>query len=394
MRLAIVTSHPIQYYAPLFRALSHKLDLHVFFSDTVNAQQQSSGFGRDFSWDIDLTAGYSNSILQNVSRRPDVETFSGCDTPEIFNRLRDGRFDALLTVGWHLKSLLQAVWAAKRLGIPVCTRGDSQLATRRSLPKRMLKRITHTSLLRVFNAALFVGKHNCDYYVHYGYPRERLFHSPHAIDTARFSTAATPQDRLRVRSGLGIGPDAHLVMFAGKLMPVKRPLDLVASIDVLRQKGADVQLLIVGSGELGEALQTKAQELKVPLHNLGFQNQSQIPAAYAAADALVLPSTSETWGLVCNEALACGTPIVVSNSVGCAPDLAADGHVGRTFRTGDTEDLASALADLFANPPSETSIRAVSDRFSLNSAAAGIVEAVAFMTRNNRHPPIGTRGLQ
>lgn len=382
MRLAIVTSHPIQYYAPLFRCLSQKLDLHVFFSHAVSDREQASGFGQAFAWDIDLTSGYPNSTLKNVATHPNVEAFSGCDTPEIYEQLRSGGFDALLTLGWHLKSLLQAVWAAKRLGMKVCVRGDSQLSTRRSLPKRLVKRITHTSMLRVFDTSLYVGQRNRDYYLHYGYPEPRLFHSPHAVDTERFSQTASSEARLGLRSALKVGSDVRLVLFAGKLVSFKRPLDAVAAVHLLRQRGIKAELLIAGSGELGDALHTRARELSVPINDLGFRNQTEMPAAYAAADALVLPSTArETWGLVCNEALACGTPIVISDQVGCAPDLAVDGHVGRPFRMGDVEDCAAALAGLFRNPPSPASIRAVSERFSLDRAASGVVEAVTAMTR-------------
>lgn len=377
MRLAVVTSHPVQYYAPLFRRLAEQIDMHVFYADSVDAERQSSGFGRAFSWDVDLTEGYSHSTLTNVARVPNVETFFGSDTPGILQSLKNGRFDVLLTLGWHLKSLLQAIWAAKRLGMKVIVRGDSQLVTPRSLPKRLLKRVTHTGLLRAFDAALYVGQRNRDYYLHYGVPAKRLFHSPHAIDTARFADSATPESRTGLRNRLGVGAQTRLLLFAGKLTPFKRPLDVVDAANLLRKRGVSSEVLVAGSGELEDALVARATELQVPVHNLGFCNQTKMPAVYAAADALVLPSTArETWGLVCNEAVACGTPIVMSDAVGCAPDLGADGHVGRTFRLGDAGDCASALARLIADPPTSSAVKRVSDAFSLDRAAAGILDAV------------------
>src|SRR5262249_39660994 len=148
MRLAVLTSHPIQYYAPLFRNLQQKLDLHVFYShNNTPAQQGAAGFGTAFSWDIDLTSGFSHTFLRNIAKAPDVERFSGCDTPEIGKRLSAGGFDAVITLGWHLKSLLQGIWAAKRLGLPVLVRGDSQLSTPRSAAKRLAKQAMYPLFL-------------------------------------------------------------------------------------------------------------------------------------------------------------------------------------------------------------------------------------------------------
>ena len=101
---------------------------------------------------------------------------------------------------------------------------------------------------------------------------------------------------------------------------------------------------MAGSGELEAHVEAAAAASGVPLHLLGFRNQTEMPAAYAAADCLVLPSDGrETWGLVANEALACGRPIIVSDACGCAPDLGCDGRAGRTFPMGDTEALARAI---------------------------------------------------
>src|SRR5262245_3093556 len=136
-RVAILASHPVQYYAPLFRELSRQLNVHVFYAHKATPEQQAeAGFAVPFDWDTDLLSGYPHSFLRNVARQPGAGHFAGCDTPEIGERLNEGRFDAVLTFGWHLKSLLQGVWAAKRLGLPVLVRGDSQLSTQRSLAKR------------------------------------------------------------------------------------------------------------------------------------------------------------------------------------------------------------------------------------------------------------------
>lgn len=386
MRLAILTTHPVQYYAPLFRYLASRIDVHVFFAHRATpAQQADAGFGTAFEWDIDLTSGFSQTFLSNVAKVPSASTFAGCDTPDIGGRLREGRFDGVLTLGWHVKSLLQGIMAAKRQGLPVLVRGDSQLSTPRSSLKRWAKSVTYPAFLRIFDAALPVGTRNQAYYDYYRYPRTRLFSSPHCVDTERFTADATPASRDAMREELGAGPDTKLVLFAGKLVAFKRPLDVIDAVAGVRRSGVDARAIVAGAGELGGAMDARARALDVPLAQLGFQNQSSMPRIYAAADALVLPSTArETWGLVCNEALASGTPVVVSDAAGCAPDVARDEYVGQTFPLGDAEACALKLQNLFRAPPSRGEIQAVAERFSISRAAEGILNALEAVRRRSQ----------
>ena len=378
IRLAILASHPIQYHAPLFRELARQLDLTVFYCHQATPDQQSAaGFGEAFHWDIDLFDGYRSIFLRNVAQRPGADHFGGCDTPEIDHALREGRFDSLLVMGWHLKSFWQGVRAARQQCVPVLVRGDSHLDTPRSPAKRLAKLLLYPPLLRCFDRILYVGQRNRAYYDHYRYPRDRLFFAPHCVDAERFAKAATPAARHDLREALGIAPSETAALFAGKLIDFKRPLDLIEAAALARTQGLPLHVIIAGSGPLEEALRARADALQVPLHGLGFQNQTQMPAAYAAADVLALPSNGrETWGLVCNEALACGTPIVVSDAVGCAPDLASDGHVGRTVPLGDLRALSAALAAVAQAPPSKDSIRSLSDRYSLAAAVESVISAL------------------
>ena len=378
MRVAILTSHPIQFQAPLFREISRHMDITVFFAHRATPEQQAAaGFGRLFDWDVDLLEGYSHAFLSNVAHDPGAHHFAGCDTPEIGQKLTTGRFSALLVTGWHLKSYWQGIWAAKRRRIPILVRGDSQLDTPRGLTKRLVKSTIYPGLLRFFDAALYVGQRNRNYYEHYHYPDQRLFHSPHCVDNERFAAGATPSARAKLRARLELGPEEKAALFAGKLVAFKRPLDLIEAASIVRTQGLPMKVVIAGSGPLEQELRSHSSAMDVPLHILGFQNQTEMPAAYAAADVLALPSSGrETWGLTCNEALACGTPLVVSDAVGCAPDLAADGVVGRTFPVGDVRALSAAIVATLLSPPPPEAILQISNRYSLSAAAAGITQAI------------------
>ena len=377
-RLAILASHPIQYYAPLFRELAGQIDLHVFYAHNATPEQQAAaGFGTGFKWDIDLTSGYSHSFLNNLAKVPSTSSFSGCDTPEIGARLREGQFGAVLATGWHLKSMLQGIWAARRRALKVIVRGDSHLDTPRSAVKSTVKSLSYPVLLRVFDACLYVGERNKSYFEHYGVPSARLFHSPHCVDNARFRDGASVKARLSLRQQLGVNAEEKLVLFAGKLLPFKRPLDVVDAVDQVRRSGLHVSLMVAGSGPLESEMRARAHTRNLPLHMLGFQNQSAMSAAYAASDVVVLPSNGrETWGLVCNEALACGRGIIVSDKVGCGPDLAADNRVGRMFPMGNIDAFQRCLERSLMEPASLEEVRALSDRFSLRAAADGIIRSL------------------
>jgi glycosyltransferase involved in cell wall biosynthesis len=382
MRLAFVTSHPIQYYAPLFRALAQRLDLVVFFAHRATASDQAkAGFGVGFDWDVALLAGYAHEFLRNLAYRPALDRFSGCDTPEIGERLREGRLDVVLVQGWYLKCFLQAAFAAKLQGLPLIARGDSHLDTPRSMLKRAAKSAVYPALLRLFDAALYVGQRSRAYWTHYGYPASRLFFSPHCVDAAWFAGRATAQARVELRAALGIGVETKVALFAGKLVPYKRPLDLVAAAVGLRGVGRDFRILVAGSGPLEREMSAAADAAGVPCHMLGFCNQTMMPKVYATADVLILPSDGrETWGLVANEALACGRPVVLSDAVGSAPDLAADGTSGRVFPVGNVEALAGAVAEMLASPPSSRAIESKSAAYSIERAAEGILLASEFVT--------------
>ena len=384
MKLAIVASHPVQYYAPLFRTLAGKLDLTVFYAhrDTTDDQARA-GFGVGFAWDVDLLSGYDSVFLDNRATNPGLGRFGGVDTPEIGAKLRDGGFDGVLVLGWYLQSFIQALVAARRAGIPVMVRGDSQLGTPRSSAKTLLKAALYPLFLRQFAAALVVGERNRAYWRHYGYPAARMFSSPHCIDNAWFAERATPEARAAIRARFGLAPDVPVALFAGKLLEFKRPGDFIAGIAAARAGGVPVEAMIAGSGPLEASVREQAVALNVPLHMLGFCNQSEMPGAYAAADVLVLPSTArETWGLVANEALACGRRVLLSDAVGSAADLTTDPRVGQTFTLGDSEGCGKVLASMLMEAPDRQAIAEVSNRYSLETAADGVVRALAAIKRS------------
>lgn len=391
MRLGVLATHPIQYHAPLFRALGERVDLSVYFAHRQTAEgQAAAGFGVAFDWDVNLLDGYSHTFLRNRASQPSTDTFSGCSTPDIVGIVERERFDAFLVTGWYNRSFWQAMAACWRTRTPLLVRGDSQLTTPRSTAKRLAKEAVYRAFVPRFDGYLVVGKRARDYYLHYGADPDRMFFVPHFVDNNFFSVRAEAANGGRpLRAELGYTADTLVLLFAGKFIDKKRPLDVIRGAAALRLRGWDARVLLVGSGELEGALRDEVSRSGVPTHFAGFKNQTELPAYYAAADLLVLPSDGgETWGLVVNEAMACGTPAVVSNAVGCGPDLVREGRTGAAFPLGSAPDLADAVerfAPHLGTGRTARSLAETVDTYSLERAIEGTIAAVKAVKR-----PAGT----
>jgi glycosyltransferase involved in cell wall biosynthesis len=383
--LAIVASHPVQYQAPWYRALAAITDLHVFFAHRIQPDEQArAGFGVAFEWDVPLLDGYPFEWLNNVALRPGVDHFNGCDTPEIAERIRRGRFDAVVVNGWQLRSYWQAIRAARRSGTPVMVRGDSQLSTARGSMRRTAMRVAYPRLLRSFDAFLTVGRRSEDYYRHYGVADHRMFRSPHCVDNDFFAAAARAarESDAGIRGEAGFTDDDIVFVFVGKLIAKKRPLDFLDALARARRTNRAIRGVVVGDGPLRGEVEAYQRDHDTGSVMIGFLNQQAIARAYVAADALVLPSDGgETWGLVVNEAMACGTPAIVSDAVGCVPDLIEEGATGLSYACGDVAALADRLNRLAALTPDARlalgrhALERIA-RYSPRVAALGVLDAM------------------
>jgi glycosyltransferase involved in cell wall biosynthesis len=392
-RIAIVTTHPIQYQAPWFRALAARTDLEmkVFFCHEATAEEQSSaGFGVKFDWDLPLLEGYSYSFLKNVASRPTIGEFSGLDTPEIKNIIRRERFDAVIVNGWHFKSAWQTFRACWQTKTPVMARGDSTLYNQRDPLKKILKWPYYRWFIPKLDACLAVGKWSREYYLHYGARADRVFLVPHVIDDHYFAreSVSLKTERAAIRREWGLDEEAAVFLFAGKFIDVKRPMDFVRAIEQASGRDHSLMGLMVGDGPLRAACEGYSRQNNVPVKFTGFLNQSQIARAYVACDALVLSSASETWGLVVNEAMACGRPCIVSDKVGCGPDMIVSGETGDIFAVGDVGALAGLLA-LYAKDRARLEAmgegaRKMAHRNSVEVAVEGVLSAVEALCGEKR----------
>ena len=387
-KLAIVSTHPIQYHAAWFRALAAHpdLQLHVYYCHKATPQEQAqAGFGVEFDWDVPLLTGYPNSFLRNVANPPGRGRFGGFDTPEIQEIIRRGRYDAILVNGWHYKSAWQAIWACRQSKVKVMVRGDSHLHIPRSLPLRIAKSFAYPCFIPRFDACLAVGQWSREYFLHYGASPDRVFLVPHAIDTERMDadSQSLQIDRPELRKRWALDESSTVFIFAGKFTEIKRPMDFVRAINEAAQS-AVVQGLMVGDGLMRGVCEDFARNHGVPITFAGFLNQSEIVKAYVAADVLVLPSAGETWGMVVNEAMGCKRPCIISDRVGCGPDLIRNGENGAIFHQGDVHALAALMIEM-ARQPAQLAIMGTQAqervrKYSVGTAVEGVIQSLNAIT--------------
>lgn len=350
-KLAIVTSHPIQYYAPWFRYLASvsNLTIKVFYLwDFGVTQQVDQGFKQALQWDIPLLEGYDYEFVPNTSKSSGTHHFLGLQNPTLLSQVRSYQPDAVLLMNYNYASLYRFLFANTQ--IPLLFRGDSHRLLPQTGVKSWAKRQWISQVYQRFAACLYVGKANYDYFRYHDVPEEQLFFSPHAIDNERFfaqTASATEQATLWKRE-LGIPEHHAVVLFAGKFEPKKRPQDLLRAF--LAANLPEVSLLFVGTGPLEQTLKAEAADHS-NIYFAPFQNQSLMPRTYAIADLVVLPSYSahETWGLAINEAMCLGKPVIVSSLVGCAYDLVRPGINGLRFTAGDMTELTQCLREAFSD---------------------------------------------
>jgi glycosyltransferase involved in cell wall biosynthesis len=329
-RLAIITSHPIQYNAPLFALIAKvtEIELVVFYTwgEASMKFKYDPDFRKTIEWDIPLLDGYSYKFVENTSSNPGSHHFKGIINPSLNQEIEACNPDILWVWGWAFESHLKAMRHFKGK-IPVWFRGDSTLLDEHkgfSL-KNIARRMYLTWVYRHVDKAFYVGTHNKDYFIKHGLKETQLVYAPHAIDNERFSDE-TGEKTIRAkkwRKELGFDETDAVLLFAGKFEPKKNPIFMLELAEIIDTPA--VKFLMVGNGVLESALKEKTKN-DPRFVFLDFQNQSQMPVLYRVADFFILPSLgpNETWGLAMNEALASGTKVLTSDFCGGAIDLIND----------------------------------------------------------------------
>ncbi len=353
-KLAYFASHPIQYQAPMLRLIAEhsNIDLTaVFMSDFSVRDYHDKQFGTAIKWDVPLLDGYKSLVM------PAIGSLDSIKSPRPFSYgfkkiFEEHGFNSLWSHGHAHQNSVRALKTAHKLGMKTMSRAESQHEVAHgSGLHRKLRDAAMKNVFKSIDAFLCVGTANREYYKSWGVSEDCLFNVPYAVDNDSFQqkTAAAGAQAEELRQKWGIDPNRPVILYASKLTARKKIMDLAHAYERLSVDGAepDAQLLVVGDGELRPDLEDwMKQKGWGSVKFVGFQNQSVLPAVYRLSDIFVLASAREPWGLIVNEVMNAGMPVIVSDEVGSRLDIVEEGGNGHVVPVGDVEMLSARLGSL------------------------------------------------
>lgn len=372
-----INSHPIQYFAPLYKYINQQgLICKVWYgSGNEESNNLDKEFGVTVNWDIPLLDGYEYQFFKNFSWKTRQEGgFFSLINLGMIRKLFIIPKSIIIVHGWHYLTNLLIILLAHFAGHVVCVRCDNpqnqedlKVGTKQKLKGILLKNLLFPNI----DYFLYVGKQNKLFYINYKVEVNKLVFLPHSVDNARFSRE---HDSLLVgrderRNKLGIKTEEKVIIFSGKYISKKKPLEVIKAFRQLNN--SDAWLILIGEGALRpqmEAYIAKHQIKKVIL--TGFINQATISQYYSIGDLFVMYSgIGETWGLSVNEAMNFNLPVVVSNLTGCADDLVMNGVNGFVAESDNVADLTDKIKKVLA-----------SDKLLHENASAKIIAEYSYET--------------
>lgn len=296
--------------------------------------------GRDLSQAWNLSLDDPDMTLLPQSYRSAVRY--------LLRELRAGRFSLVHLAGWGHSVLLTAMLLAWLRGIPVAVESDTHLTPTALTWQRRAKRLLHPMLFRLPAVFLPGGQRQAVYLRHYGVEASRIRIAQMTVDVTairRHRAGIRVAERLRLRERFGLSKRAVVFLYVGRLEPCKGVTDLLDAFGELCIQPRDATLLMVGDGSLRELVAMAARS-QPGIRAVGRLQGLDLLDAYAVADVLVLPSHFEPWGLVVNEAMAAGLPVIITDRVGCGDDLVAPGKNGLVVKAEDPQALSAAMERL------------------------------------------------
>jgi glycosyltransferase involved in cell wall biosynthesis len=356
LRVLLVSSHPVQYSTPIFRRMAQdpRLDIQVAYCSLQGTQSGiDPDFGVEVKWDVPVLEGYPWICLPNRSQTPRLGSFFGLFNPAIWNLIRRGNFDAVvLFTGYAYATFWMAIAAAKLSGVAVLFGTDAHVLAPLDGKKWKIgvKKIVWPRLFRLADIVVVPSNGSLQLMRSLDIPLERIGLTPYCVDNEWWKEKSRQVHRAAVRARWEVPQDAMVVLFCAKLQPWKRPHDLLRAF--AKAAATNGYLVFAGDGPLRRALESEAvsQGIADKVRFVGFVNQSGLPEIYTASDVLVLPSESEAFGVVVNEAMLCGCPVIASDLVGARFDLVREGETGFVFPVGDIAALSALLQHALQSP--------------------------------------------
>lgn len=389
-KIAILTSHPTQYHAPLFRELAKNpiIDLTVYFCFKIGAEEHlDEGFGKVYKWDTPVLEGYKYAFLKNISPWPSFG-FLGQIHPQILREIKINKYDALISHGYVGLTYWLAFFACWSINTPLILKGEADLSKNISFAKKILKKLVLNFLFKKTSAFLYSYSLNKEFFRFYGALEDNLFFHPCAVDNNFFRAQRDKwvKNKEITKNDLGIKNDWPVVLFVGKFIPRKRVMDLLEAAKLITNQNFNI--LLIGDGPQKNNLQKFIKENNLGnVYFTGFKNQSELPEYYAIGDIFILPSEYDPSPKALNEIMNFQMPIIASDGVKTVSDLVRDGNSGFIYPVGDFQELAKYLEKILADEKlrlrlGQNAYNTVS-KWSFEEDIKGIIRALDYVTKDN-----------
>ncbi|MGN6646909.1 MAG: glycosyltransferase family 4 protein, partial [Cytophaga sp.] len=319
----------------------------LYCSDETIKGYKDKEFGVEVKWDTPILEGHEYIFLKNNARKPSIYNgFFGLVNWEVISVLKKNKDATLILHGWNRMTFWIAMIYCKISGIPFWIHSENPLSQelQKSSLNRSIKKIFLGMIFRWSDRLCYIGEESKRFYQYYAGNHKSVF-MPYSVDNRWFQEqyAKVSDKKDFLKQGLGLPDDKVIILFSGKYIEKKRPMDLIRAAEICKDLNAF--FVFMGDGELRKEMEMYIKEKALKNITLtGFKNQSEIPGYFASADVFVLPSgAGETWGLVVNEAMNFNLPIVVSDIVGSSKDLVENGVNGYIYPCGNVELLAEKI---------------------------------------------------
>jgi glycosyltransferase involved in cell wall biosynthesis len=339
-----------------------RLDFQVAYCSLRGAESANYDpeFGANVQWDVPLLDGYKWTHIPN--RGNGSETFWSWRNIGLWKFIRQGNFDAVIShIGYVRATFWIAYFAARSVGIPFIFGTDASRIEPRdeSKSKLAIKKILWPAVFSLAGQVLTASSAGRDMMLSLGFPADRVSMTLDTVDNNWWLAQANATDREEARASLGFTPGQKIILFCAKLQQWKCPLDLLRAFASAANAIPNATLVFAGDGAQRAELENEAAQLNISdkVRFLGFVNQSQLPKLYKSADLMVIPSRYEPFGLVVNESMLCGCPVIASDRVGAVRDLITPGETGFVYPQGDVEALANTIRQALADPAHLNALR-------------------------------------
>ncbi len=340
-KLAIITTHPIQYQIPLFKILKKfGIEAYVFFASRhgMSLKNKDPEFLKKIKWNNEKysLSGYRSFFSKNQKRNIDDFKLS---FDEIENKLKKEKFEHILILGWNNLHYLKSFYYALKLNIKIILRVETNLKSQVNIFKKIIKFIFLRFLFKNITYFLSIGKLNRQFYLSHNIHQKKIFPAPYFVDNKFFSLKIT-KNNIKKKFRL---EDKKIILFVGKLIDRKNPIEFLKLAKQYQTK-TNYHFIIIGDGYLKKDCKNFIKKNRLENVSLkGFVNQRELRKYYKMSELMIVTSLYETWGLVINEAFCFQVPVICTSKCGAAKDLIINGKTGYTYKSGNLNQLKNRL---------------------------------------------------